>query len=275
MIEPTEGRYLTGDGLTGAYRVWGSGPPLICVHGVYRNSHDFDYLAAALADRFQVICPDMIGRGGSDWAPDIGRYNFEFYARDVLTLADSLGLDNFHYLGTSMGGMIGMVLTAQAPRRVRRLVLNDAGPYVRLSVLREVGQRSLDAPARFASYAEAEAFFAASTASWGPLTAEQRAHIVRHSVRPAGDGWVFHYDPQLIKGFRWPEGDLDIWPLYRSIPCPILVLRGEHSEVVPPDVAEQLRREPRTQVIDVAGAGHAPSLMAPAQIAAVRAFLES
>lgn len=270
----SSGYYTSHDGLRLAYRSFGEGPAtLICVHGLYRNGHDFDVLAEALADRYRVVTPDVVGRGDSDYAPDPARYNTEFYVRDVMGLADHLGLESYACLGTSMGGMIGMALAGKADPRVRRLILNDVGPEIRLATLKEIGQRSVDAPQSFASYEEIRTFFRQALSEWGRLGEAQLERVIRHSVRERDGRWGFRYDRNLIHGFRWPPGDIDLWPLYNAIPCPVLVFWGRKSQVLTADVAAKLRAHANTTLVEVEDAGHAPSLMVPAQIDAVRRFL--
>ena len=267
-------RFTNADGLTLAYRDWGQGPrALVCVHGLYRNSRDFDALAEALSGHMRVIAIDMMGRGGSDYAADPDRYNVPFYLRDVLDLTSALGLGDFDYLGTSMGGIVGMVLAAEADSPVRHLVLNDVGPEISLAKLRELGELSRLVPESFADYAAARAFYRPAMSGWGKLSEEQLEHLVSHSVRREGERWVVHYDRRIMEGYRWPPGDVDLWPLYRQIRAPVLVLRGARSDVLAADTAERLRAEPGTTVLEIAGAGHAPSLMTPEQIAAIERFL--
>lgn len=270
------GGFTSRDGYRLAYRSCGDGPrTLICVHGLYRNGHDFDFLAEGLADGFRVVMPDMIGRGESDYATEPDRYNTEHYVRDIQALAEHLGLERYAYLGTSMGGMIGMALAAQADSGVERLILNDVGPEIALSTLKEIGARSLDAPQSFDGLEAAREYFRRATEAWGGLNAEQLEHVTRHSTRARDGRLEFHYDRELIKGFRWPPGDVDLWPLYRQIRCPVLVLRGAESEVLSAATADKLRREPQTQVIEIPATGHAPHLMSPEQIAYVRRFLQA
>lgn len=269
-----ESKFTNADGLNIAYRVWGDGPQtLICVHGLYRNSHDFDELGAALAHRMRVVAVDMMGRGDSDFASDVSRYNVEFYARDVLALADHLALPRFAFLGTSMGGMVGMRLGMTAPERLTKLILNDVGPEIRLAVLKEIGERATGAPTDFASFDAALEYCRQALREWGALSDEQIGRLARHSLRRDGDRWIFHYDPNLIHGFRWPPGDVDLWAGYRTIACPILVIHGMQSAVLPESLAAKLRQEPNTMVLDVADAGHAPSLMIAGQIQAIADFI--
>lgn len=259
-----------------AYRVFGQGPrTLLCIHGLYRNGHDFDFLAQALAEAgFRVVTPDMIGRGDSDYATDPSRYNLQEYVQDILDLTRELGLERYDYLGTSMGGMVGMALAAHPASGIRRLILNDVGPEIALATLKDIGQRSLEAPSSFSSREEIRRFYRAALVSWGELSEAQFEHLVRHGTIEQDGRWGFRYDRDLIKGFRWPPGDIDLWPVYRSFTGPVLVFRGADSQVLTAATAERLRLEPNTQVIEVPGAGHAPSLMRPEQIAAIRRFLE-
>lgn len=267
----------TSDGYRLAYRVFGDGPrTLLCVHGLYRTGRDFDLLAQAMDEQYRVITPDIIGRGDSDYAADVSRYNNEDYLRDLRELIESLGLESYDYLGTSMGGMIGMALAAQPGSGMRRLILNDVGPEVALATLKEIGQRSLAMPPAFPSYEQVSSFFRAAFASWGILTEAQLAHLTRHSVYQDADGrWLFRYDRELIKGFRWPEADVNLWPQYRAFQGPVLVFHGERSEVLVPSTVEKLRREPNTEVVEVPDAGHAPALMAPEHLARIRRFLDA
>jgi pimeloyl-ACP methyl ester carboxylesterase len=267
----------TSDGYRMAYREFGEGPhALLCVHGLYRSGRDFDLLARALGDRYRVITPDIIGRGDSDYATDVSRYNNENYVRDLRELIEALGLESYDYLGTSMGGMLGMALAAQPDSGIRKLILNDVGPEIALTTLKEIGGRSLASPPAFPSYEKLSNFFRAAFASWGALTEEQLAHLTRHSVYEDNDGrWQFRYDRELIKGFRWPDADVDLWPLYRAFKGPVLVFHGARSEVLLPSTAEKLRREPNTEVVEVSDAGHAPALMAPEQTAWIRRFLDA
>lgn len=274
MSQYQDAQFTNADGLRIAYRTWGDGDAtLICVHGLYRNRHDFDILAEALSKQWRVVAVDMMGRGDSDFSPDPRRYNAEFYVRDVLALADHLQLKQFAYLGTSMGGMIGMVLAMTTPARLTKLILNDIGPQISLAVLRELGQRSTDAPASFASFQEALDYFRPAFKEWDDLSEEQVLHLTRHSVKQVDGKWVFHYDRRIVEGFVWPEGDIDLWAAYRQIACPVMVIRGVHSAVLPESVAATLKQDPNTMVLDVPGAGHAPGLMAPDQIEAIATFL--
>lgn len=271
-MNPVAAVQLTRHGERMAYRVFGDGPrTLLCVHGLYRNGHDFDFLAAALAGGHRVVTPDLIGRGDSDYARDPARYNTADYVRDLQELAQALGLRRYDCLGTSMGGMVGMAMAAEGG--IDRLVLNDVGPEVALATLKRIGQRALTAPRSFASYAEVQCYLRPALAEWGELEEKQLEHLIRHSVAQQDDGWRFHYDPDLIKGYRWPSADLDLWPLYRAFKGPVLVFRGARSAVLEAATAARLRQEPNTTVVEVAGAGHAPALMSAAEIDAIRCFL--
>ncbi|WP_226801807.1 alpha/beta fold hydrolase [Alkalilimnicola sp. S0819] len=266
--------YLNRDGYRIAWRQFGEGPrTLLCVHGLYRNGHDFDFLAQGLADRYRVITPDIIGRGDSDYAHDIAHYDSACYLRDLQGLMAELGVEEFDFLGTSMGGMIGMSWAGQADTPIRRLVLNDVGTEIPLSVIREIAERSINAPRYFDSREKAEAALMRGFAEWGPMPDECLRHLLHHSLREDAQGWRLNYDPDLIHGYRYPPGDVDLWPLYRSFHGPVLVFHGELSQVLLAETAERMDREPNTRVITVADTGHAPHLMDAAQIGAVREFL--
>ena len=268
--------HVTRMGERMAYRIFGDGPrTLICVHGLYRNGHDFDYLAEALADRYRVVTPDMIGRGDSDYATDPSRYNVPEYVQDIRDLVAELGLEAYDFLGTSMGGLVGMRLAAMPASGVRRLILNDVGPEVGLATLKEIGQRSLRMPAQFDDYERVAAGLRVGLREWGELEEPQIRHLLRYSLAEQNGRWVLRYDRNLIAGFNWPAGDLDLWPVYRAFDGPVLVFRGARSQVLTAATADKLKQEPNTRVVEIADAGHAPSLMVPAQIDIVRAFLDA
>ncbi len=266
--------FTNADGLRIAYRAWGrGGRTLVCVHGLLRNSHDFDVIAEALSDAYTVLCPDVMGRGASAFAPDASHYNLQYYVRDILQLLDLHGATETDYLGTSMGGMIGMVLASQPQSRIRRLVLNDIGPEITLAQLKDIAGRAETAPDSFSDMAEAEAYFRETYQEWGTLTDAQWSAITRHGVRDDNGVLRLHYDPRIMEGYQWPEGDVDLWPLYQTLKGPVLVLHGTESPVLTDAVADKLRQAPRTQVVDIPGVGHAPPLMSDSEIAPVRQFL--
>jgi pimeloyl-ACP methyl ester carboxylesterase len=263
-----------------AYTEWGDPHHprvLICVHGLTRNGRDFDFLAAALADAFRVVCPDVAGRGRSDRLPVADDYQLPTYANDMVTLIARLGVESVYWLGTSMGGLIGMALAAQANTPISRLVLNDAGPLITATSIRRIGEYLGTAP-RFESIEQAEAYTRLVAATFGPLSDAQWRHLTVHTVRPVeGGGYEMIYDPAIAEPFRKAMGgdkDVDLWPIYDAVRCPTLLLRGEHSDLLLSDTAQQMtQRGPRAQRVDVPGVGHAPMLMDEFQIHTVREFL--
>lgn len=252
---------------------------LLCVHGLTRCGRDFDDLAQAMADHYRVVCPDVAGRGRSDWLPDPGLYSLPQYAADMLTLIAALAPQQLDWVGTSMGGLIGMGIAASAASPIRRLVLNDVGPVLTAVSLKRIGQYLGNAP-RFDSYAQIEGFVRAVSPGFGPLTDAQWQHLTTHVIRRADDGkFEFLYDPAIAVSYvdaliASGGQDIDFWPLYDMIACPTLLLRGATSDLLTPETAEAMtQRGPRAQLIEIPGVGHAPTLMAPAQIDSVRRFL--
>lgn len=259
------------------YAEWGAAdaPVLVCVHGLTRNGRDFDALAERLADRYRVICPDMIGRGTSDFAPDASLYAVPQYVADCVTLIARLDIDQVTWLGTSMGGMIGMALAALPRNPIRRLILNDIGPVVVASGLARIAGDIGDDP-RFDSFEAGERALRGRMSEFGPHTDAQFRYLSRHYVVPRGDRWGFHYDPAIADAVKAAAGLPlpPLWPIYEAIGCPVRVIRGASSDILTRETADEMtRRGPRARVEEIAGVGHAPSLIADDQIALVERFL--
>ncbi len=269
-----------------AYVVWSSGDasgtaggdavPLICVHGLTRTGRDFDSLASAVSAAGQtVVCPDVVGRGRSAWLTDAAGYGVPQYAADMATLIARLDVPAVDWLGTSMGGLIGMALAAQPATPIRRLILNDVGPFVPRASLERIATYVGTDP-RFDSMEALEAHLREVHAPFGPLTDAQWRHLAVHSARQEPDGQLaLAYDPGIAKPFKGQAiEDVDLWPLWEAIRCPVLVIRGAESDLLQPETAEGMReRGPRAQVHEVAGCGHAPPLMADDQIRIVQDWL--
>jgi pimeloyl-ACP methyl ester carboxylesterase len=266
-----------------AYVEWGDpGNPrvLVCVHGLTRSGRDFDFLAQSLAGEYRVVCPDVVGRGRSAWLRDKSLYGIPLYTADMVTLLARLDTERVAWLGTSMGGLIGMALAAQEGSPIARLVLNDVGPVITAAAVARIGEFVGKAP-RFASLAEAETYLRAVSAPFGPLTDAQWRHLTGHAVRQAADGlWELHYDPGIADPFRVSMNageagrDVTMWPLYDAIRCPTLVVRGERSDLLTREtVAGMMARGPHAQSVEVPGVGHAPMFMDDAQVAVLRGFL--
>jgi pimeloyl-ACP methyl ester carboxylesterase len=254
---------------------WGdpAAPVVICVHGLTRNGRDFDVLAAALADRFRVLCPDLPGRGGSDWLPGPEFYVMPSYVAALGAVLRQAG-GAAAWVGTSLGGLCGLALAAGGAG-LTRLLLNDIGPFIPAAALARIADYMARAPAAFADPAALEAALRVAHAPFGPLSDAQWADMARHSARPLPDGRVaLHYDPAItVQVLATPPADVDLWPLWGRVSIPRLVLRGAASDLLAPETfARMLAEGARGHV--VAGAGHAPALMDAPTIAVARRFLE-
>jgi pimeloyl-ACP methyl ester carboxylesterase len=274
-----------------AYVEWGDPDNprvLVCVHGLTRCGRDFDFLAQSLAGDYRVVCPDVVGRGQSDWLRDPMHYAIPQYAQDMVALLARLAVESVDWLGTSMGGMIGMALAAQPHSSVgpiRRLILNDVGPVIAAGALRRIGEY-LATPPDFASPAEAEAYIRAVAEPFGKLSDAQWRHLTTHVIKsgPAG-GFQLRYDPGIAAPYAalvqaqeaaGKGGDIELWPLYDAIQCPTLVIRGEHSDLLSREtVAAMAARGPHARSVEIPAVGHAPMFMDDSQVAVVRDFLNS
>jgi len=260
-----------------AYGEWGerSNPKvLVCVHGLSRNGRDFDALAQALASDYRVICPDVVGRGRSDWLRDPTGYTIPQYVADMMVLIARLDVETVHWLGTSMGGLIGMVLASLENTPVTRLLLNDVGPEISSASIRRIGEYIGRAP-KFDSYDDAEKYIRLVSAPFGTLTNEQWRQLTESSLRLTPDGrHELCYDPGIGETFRRDAEAFDLWPIYDRVRCPTLVMRGAESDLLTPQTVRAMgARGPRPTVVEVPGVGHAPMFMDEAQIACVRDFL--
>jgi pimeloyl-ACP methyl ester carboxylesterase len=263
-----------------AYVEWGdphNRRVLVCVHGLTRNCRDFDYLAKALAGHYRVVCPDVVGRGRSNWLRLKEHYVLEQYVADMVTLIARLNVEEVHWVGTSMGGMIGMALAAQAQTPIARLVLNDVGPVISAAAVKRIGEYVGQMP-HFASFAEAERYVRQISAPFGRLTDAQWRHLTEHAIRRRADGgYEFVYDPGIAEPFRKAldgDEDVELWPLYDAIRCPTLVVRGAESDLLTHETCLEMgRRGPKATVAEIPGVGHAPMFLDEAQVAVVREFL--
>jgi pimeloyl-ACP methyl ester carboxylesterase len=225
-----------------SYLEWGdprNRDVLVCVHGLTRNGRDFDDLARALCGRFRVVCPDVAGRGDSERLADPRSYAIPQYVADMVTLIARLDVETVSWLGTSMGGLVGMALAAQPGTPVARLVLNDAGPVVSLASLQRIAAY-VGSVLAFPTLEQAEAYVRAICAPYGPHSDAQWRRITEIWLKKGDDGWRPNYDPRIAEAYRatMPQKDLELWPLYDAVRCPTLVLRGELSDLL-------LRRQPK------------------------------
>jgi len=250
-------------------------PTLLCVHGLTRNGKDFDAIAEKLSARYRVICPDMPGRGRSERLKNPAEYAYTTYVQDCVALIARLDVETVDWLGTSMGGIIGMMVAAQSGTPIRKLVLNDIGPYLAKEGLERIGSYvGLDP--RFESLEAFEAAIRKLAAPFGPLTDEQWRKMAIDMAEPKPEGgWGFAYDPRIADAFKaGPIKDIDMWPMWDSIRSPTLVLRGADSDLLTHQTAEEMtRRGPKAKLIELAGIGHAPALLSEDQIGAIRDFL--
>jgi pimeloyl-ACP methyl ester carboxylesterase len=271
-------RYLRCEDREIHFTEWGAGnaETVIAWHGLARTGRDMDEIAAHLAPRYRVICPDTIGRGLSQWSPQAEKeYCLAFYGRIAVSLADQLGLTTFHWLGTSMGGALGIHLAAGPLRgRIRRLVLNDIGPKLGESAVQRIRSYA-GSPAQFDRMSDLEGYFRTIYKPYGWLSDEQWRRLTETSARRTADGKVTpHYDPKMVLQFECHPDDYDQWDEWDAIDVPTLCLRGETSDLLLADVAEEMRkRGPRAVVVTIPGCGHAPALNVPEQLGLVERFL--
>ena len=258
---------------------WGAvdaGRKVLCVHGLTRTGRDFDSLAKALAGAgYGIACPDVVGRGRSDWLRDPAGYGYPQYLADSAAMLAHLGVESLDWIGTSMGGLIGMMVAAQPGSPIGRLVINDVGPFIPAAALRRIGDY-LSRSFQFEDMAEAEAHFRQVHAPFGDLSDRQWRHLTEYAVVPApGGGYRSAYDPAIAAPFQEAEiCDVDLWQVWDRIDCPVLVLRGVDSDILLPETAaEMTARGPKAQVVEIPGCGHAPALMDDDQIATVVAWL--
>jgi pimeloyl-ACP methyl ester carboxylesterase len=262
-----------------AYLEWGdprNRDVLLCVHGLTRSAHDFDALARALCGHYRVVCPDLAGRGDSDRLADPMLYAVPQYAADMVTLIARLDVESVDWVGTSLGGIVGMALAALGSSPVRRLVLNDSGPVISHASLERIATYVGLTPT-FATFDDAVTYVRTISAPFGPHSEEQWRFLAGNWVRQGKDGaWHPHYDPRISLPFRanMPEGDMIFWDVWDAIRCPTLVLRGAQSDLLAKStIQEMARRGPKAKTVEIQGVGHAPSLLHEDQIELIRSFL--
>lgn len=246
---------------------------LVCVHGLTRCGRDFDFLAERLSGAYRVVCPDIAGRGRSDWLADKGDYGYPVYCADIATMLAAIGAEAVDWVGTSMGGILGMLLAAQPRTPVGKLVMNDVGCVVPKSALERIATY-VGRDVAFDSLERLEAAMR-TVSPFGQLSAAQWRHLAVHVSRCDGDGqWRFRYDPGIALPFKaGPLADVDLRPFWNAVRGPVLLVRGEDSDLFTPEIHSGMLRRPGTESLVVPGTGHAPMLMDAAQADAVRDFL--
>ena len=254
---------------------WGpaAGKPVVCVHGLTRNARDFDALAQHLAGQGRrVICVDVPGRGLSGWLPEGKLYAVPTYLAVMTPLLMALG--EYDWVGTSMGGLIGMGLASIPGVPVRRMVLNDIGPFVPVAALERI-RTYLSEPRVFEDVAGLQAYLRQVHAPFGALSDAEWAHLAQSSARIRADGRVvLHYDPAIMAPMQGELADVDLWALWPAVTSrPVLVLRGETSDLLLPETAARMGESAGVTIATIPGCGHAPALMEPSQIALIADFL--
>jgi pimeloyl-ACP methyl ester carboxylesterase len=266
------------------YLEWGeedAEQTVICLHGLTRNARDFDFLAAELASNgFRVICPDMVGRGKSDWLPMPAMYGYPLYVADVMSLMAQLSLSNVHWVGTSMGGIIGMMLEAGGPMIINKLVLNDIGALVPKEGLQRLG-KYVGTKTEFQTQREAEESVREHLQTFGIRHDYIWNHVFEHSIEEYKGKFRMAYDPAIGDPFKSKNADLrnmpdiDLWGIWNCLTCPTLIIRGEESDLLRKDtVKEMLKRDNKVDTHEIQNVGHAPSLMDEHQIKVVVDWLK-
>jgi pimeloyl-ACP methyl ester carboxylesterase len=262
------------------YYDWGdAGNPrvVICVHGLTRNGRDFDFLAESLSSHFRVICPDVVGRGRSDWLAAKSDYGYPQYMADLNALIARVtesAAAEIHWVGTSMGGLIGILMAALPRSPIGKLVLNDAGMIVPKLALDRIALYVGKDP-RFPSLETLEQHVRRISAPFGPLTDDQWRHLTVHGAREYADGtWGYGYDPAIGQAFDGELKDIDLAAYWDAVRCPTLLLRGSESDVLLKETAQAMtQRGPKAELVEFDAVGHAPMLMCEEQVRVVREFL--
>ncbi|MFM7670410.1 MAG: alpha/beta fold hydrolase, partial [Betaproteobacteria bacterium] len=265
-----------------AYKEWGdphNPRVLVCVHGVTRVSDDFDALAAAMADQYRVICPDVVGRGRSAWLKDPKYYWVPQYVSDMVTLIARLDVPQVDWFGTSMGALIGLGLAAIPDAPIRKMVMNDVGPTLNFQALSRIGSY-IGEDLRFDSFQQARDYIRTISAPFGPHTDQQWDKLAADVLRQTDDGqWRRHYDVSLALPFKVmteesaQQGEAALWAAYGAVRCPVMLVRGAESDLLTRETAQQMTiRGPRAQLVELPGIGHAPTFMHDDQIALAREF---
>ncbi|NDF13024.1 MAG: alpha/beta hydrolase [Proteobacteria bacterium] len=275
------------EGSEGTHRIslckWGNPEhtkKAFCVHGLTRNARDFDYLASELMREYQVFAPDMPGRGKSEWLKEPAWYNYGIYVGDVLQIFAAEKFTQVDFIGTSMGGIIGMMIAANFPQTIRKLVINDIGPFIPKDALLRIAQYAGVQP-HFTDMAKAKQYYADVYTPWNLEKPEHLEHMIAHGIVHAkGGGFTTHYDPNIAftlkdkDGKPFVEKDVDLWEMWEKVQCPVLLLRGQESDLFPREVAlEMQKRHGNLTLIEYAHTGHAPSLMRESQVAEVKNWL--
>ncbi|OYD78061.1 UNVERIFIED_ORG: pimeloyl-ACP methyl ester carboxylesterase [Burkholderia sp. CF145] len=264
-----------------AYTEWGAPDNprvLVCVHGLTRSGRDFDRVAAALSSVYRVVCPDVVGRGLSSWLANPAYYMIPQYVGDMVTLVARLGVESVDWFGTSMGGLIGMAFAGLKDSPIRKMIVNDVGPHVEPVALERIGSY-LGQPVSFATQQEVIDHAALLAQSFGPLTPEEWREINSPLVHERDGAWRFRYDPRIAEPFTktTPEltalGEAALWQSFAAIEGPVLVVRGEQSDLLSREtVAQMIEKGRNVSSVEIPGVGHAPAFLSADQIDIVKRF---
>ena len=264
-----------------AYTEWGAPDNprvLVCVHGLTRSGRDFDRVAAALSSVYRVVCPDVVGRGLSSWLANPAYYTIPQYVGDMVTLVARLGVESVDWFGTSMGGLIGMAFAGLKDSPIRKMIVNDVGPHVEPVALERIGSY-LGQPVSFATQQEVIDHAALLAQSFGPLTPEEWREINSPLVHERDGAWRFRYDPRIAEPFTktTPEltalGEAALWHSFAAIEGPVLVVRGEQSDLLSREtVAQMIEKGRNVSSVEIPGVGHAPAFLSADQIDIVKRF---
>lgn len=259
-----------------AYRDWGhpgNQRVLICAHGLTRNARDFDDLASSLYDQYRVLCFDAVGRGKSDWLANKADYGYAQYSADANALIARTGAPVVDWVGTSMGGILGMILAAMPNSPIRRLVINDVGSLVPKASL----ERIATYVGKKMEFESEEALVAAvrAVSPFGPLSDTQWTHVATSGARRLeGGAWTFSYDPGIAVGLAGAlSDDIDLSAYWNNVKCPVLITRGAESDLLLPETFAAMCAKPNVKGVEFPGVGHAPMFMDAGQIRVVRDFL--
>ncbi len=265
-----------------AYWEWGdpnNREVLICVHGLTLNGRSFENLATVLASHYRVICPDLVGRGNSDWLTEPKNYMWPTYFADLVYFLQQLNLHQVDWLGTSLGGIMGMFMAAQFPQQIKKLVLNDVGAFLSQKSLEKIAKYLLFCPKEFSNLELAENNLRSIYAPFGDLTDEQWKQLLNILIVPDSDaGYRWHYDPQLAAPFAEQNGitskDIELWDTWSKVTCPTLLIHGENSELLLAETIEKMQQDhSNLEVVHLPNIGHAPALMAEDQILLIQNWL--
>ncbi|THB68961.1 MAG: alpha/beta hydrolase [Gammaproteobacteria bacterium] len=266
---------------TQSYKLWNNkntSNKLICIHGVTRNSDDFLFLADYLKEHTSIACPDIAGRGRSQYLINPKNYNFHKYSFDVCNLAANLGWKEFNYLGTSMGGIVGMLLASKKNSPIKKLILNDIGPFVNKEVFMAVKTMIATRPESFNNIEEAVDYFKQTGSGFGPMTDDEIITFAKAATTKDGNKYILDFDQRVAD--RWTSDhlkDLDMWQEWSQIKCPVLIIRGADSPVLTPNVIERMQNEAsnETKLIEIEKTGHAPHLLNEDQTKNIKEWLFS